>query len=60
MAFAPRAAPNLPNCLRLPILVFASFDHPGTDENPLLAKFRIAHPLLIPFEIVRFELEDLR
>ena len=36
------------------------FDHPGPHEESLLTKFRIAHPLFVLFEIVRFDLQDLR
>jgi len=61
MAFAQRIVPNMPEFLSLPIMVLqpASIT-PDPMKKPLLPKFRIAHPLLIPFEIVRFDLEDLR
>jgi hypothetical protein len=59
MVLAPRTVRDMPDCLSLPVRFAASVDDSRPDEKSPLAKFRIAHPLLVSFEIVRFGLENL-
>ena len=62
MALAPRTVQNMPGLLEPAqiTVLHPSFDHTGPHEKSLLTELGIAHPLFVPFEIVRFGLQGLR